>query len=96
VALTGVRIVRSATGRRELVDISKVKPGQKIVIENRTISHGKQMKQFKAEERAAKREAKAQRRIARAGKRTAKAANSTAKAANSTAKAAEKAGKLEA
>ena len=73
-AVRGLRMVRSTTGRREVVDIGKLKPGERVVIEHREISHGKQIKQFKAQAKAEKRERKAATTSAhrRAGRRAGK------------------------
>lgn len=61
-ALGLYRLVRSVRGRREIVDLSSIKPGQKIVIEHLPISHKKQIREFRrtgrAERRAAKRAAR--------------------------------------
>ncbi len=56
-----------AFGRRELIDVSNIKQGEVIVIEQLPISHRKQIKQFKKAERDAKRAAKQERRAARRG-----------------------------
>lgn len=89
-ALVGLRAVRWVTGRRELIETGKAKPGQSIVIDHRTISHGKQMKQFKAEAKTAKREQKAQKRQEKAANRDEKAANKAAKQAEQAAEASAK------
>jgi hypothetical protein len=52
------RLVRSTTGRREIVDLSSVKPGQKIVIEHLPISHRRQIRDFRRAKRADRRAAK--------------------------------------
>lgn len=52
------RFARGKTGRREVVDLSATKPGDKIVIEHLDITHKQQIKQIKAEKKAGKREAK--------------------------------------
>ncbi len=59
VALGLIRLVTKTTGRREVVDLSSIKPGQKVVIEHLDISHKKQIKQIKKDKKRAKREAKA-------------------------------------
>lgn len=62
-ALMAVRFVRSVTGRRELIDLSSVKPGDSLTIEHLPISHKRQIKEIKQskrqERKAAKRAAKA-------------------------------------
>lgn len=92
-ALVGLRAVRSMTGRRELVEIGKAKPGQSIVIDHRTISHGKQMKQFKAEAKTAKREQKSAKREQKSTERELKAAAKTTKREQKAEKRQEKAAK---
>lgn len=57
-ALGLLRLVRSTTGRREIVDLSSVKPGQKIVIEHLPISHRRQMRDFRRTKRAERRAAR--------------------------------------
>lgn len=54
-----VRLVRSVVGRRELVDLSSVKPGETMLIEHLPISHRRQMKDLKKEKRATRRSRKA-------------------------------------
>ncbi len=54
-----VRLVRSVTGRRELVDLSSVKPGETMIVEHLPISHRRQIKDIKKEKRATKRARKA-------------------------------------
>lgn len=59
------RFARSKTGRRELVDLSATKPGDKIVIEHLDITHKQQIKQLKAEKKAGARTAKAEKAAAK-------------------------------
>lgn len=54
----GFTRLRSVLGRREVVDMSNIKPGETIVIEHLPISHKEQIKQFKRDERRAKKAAK--------------------------------------
>lgn len=59
-AMLAIRMVRSVTGRRELIDISDVKPGQTLLIEHLPISHKRQIKDIKRskrQERKARRKA---------------------------------------
>lgn len=49
------RLVQRSTGRRELIDISPIKPGQTVLIEHLPISHKRQLKDFRREKRAARR-----------------------------------------
>ncbi len=53
------RMVRSVVGRRELVDLSSMKPGQTMIVEHLPISHRRQIKDIKKEKRATKRARKA-------------------------------------
>lgn len=71
-----IKTVKSVTGRRELVDVGKVKPGQRIVIEHLHVTHKKQIRSMKAEQKALKRaersaaaEARALRRAQRRARR---------------------------
>lgn len=64
-AVLGMRAARSVLGRREVVDVTKVKRGQLVVIEHLDISHKAQMREMKAER-------KADRAATKAGKRAAK------------------------
>ncbi len=59
VATVLFRMVRKTVGRRELIDVSSIKPGEMIVIEHLPVSHKQQIK----DERKAKKRAK------RAGRR---------------------------
>lgn len=52
------RFARGKTGRRETLDLSATKPGDKIVIEHLDITHKQQIKQFKGEKKAEKRSVK--------------------------------------
>ncbi len=62
-ALLLMRVVRSASGRRELIDLASIKPGDTVVIEHLPISHKRQIKQFKKDKKAAKRARRAARRL---------------------------------
>jgi len=64
-ALRLVKLARSAMGRRPLVDVSRIRPGETIVIEQLSISHEQQMKNMKQQRRQAKRDAKREGRAAR-------------------------------
>ena len=94
-ALVGLRVVRSVTGRRELIEIGKAKPGQSIVIDHRTISHRKQMKQFKAEAKTAKQEQKSAKRERKSTDRELRAAAKTTKREQKAERRLEKAAKAE-
>ena len=54
------RFAKNRTGRREVLDLSATKPGDKIIIEHLDITHKEQIKQFKGEKKAGKRSAKAE------------------------------------
>ncbi len=82
-AMLLMRIVSGQTGRRETIDLSNTKPGDKILIEHLPITHGEQMKQFK---RAAKDDAKAE----KAAKASAKASRKASKKAGKAQKRAER------
>lgn len=60
-----VRFAKRRTGRREVIDISATKPGDKIVIEHLDITHKEQIKQFKAEAKAGKRRDKVEKKAAK-------------------------------
>lgn len=57
-AVLAVRLVRNVTGRREIIDLSSVKPGDRLTIENLPISHQRQMRDFRRDKRIARKEAK--------------------------------------
>ncbi len=101
-AMLGMRAAKSMTGRRELIDVSDVKPGQRLVIEHLPVSHKKQIKSIKGDkkvaaksEKAAARDTKARTRsqakaekvAAREAKDRAKAEKAAAREAKSRAKA---------
>ncbi len=52
------RFAKGKTGRRETLDLSATKPGDKIIIEHLDITHKEQIKQFKGEKKAPKKSAK--------------------------------------
>ncbi len=54
-AVLGLRLVKSVGGRRELIDLSTVKPGDTILIEHLPISHKRQIKDMKKAKRQARR-----------------------------------------
>ena len=56
--MTLLRFAKGKTGRRETLDLSATKPGDKIVIEHLDITHKQQIKQIKGEKKAEKRSAK--------------------------------------
>ncbi len=81
-AMVLMRLVSSQTGRRELIDLSNTKPGDKILIEHLPITHKQQVKEMKV--------------AGKAEKKAIKVAKQADKAANKNAKAVRKAGKAEA
>lgn len=84
-AVFGYRAVRSAMGRKELVDVGGIGKGQKIVIEHLSVTHGQQLKEEKDERRTAKKAKRSARRSARSIKRVARRERRLAKKAESTA-----------
>lgn len=52
IALLGIRALRSKVGRKPLVERHRLKPGDRLVVDQLDISHRKQMKQFAAGRRA--------------------------------------------
>lgn len=58
------RMVRSTTGRRELVDVSSIKPGEMIIIEHLPVTHKEQMKAEKKARRQARKSRRPWRRSA--------------------------------
>ncbi|MEM7322823.1 MAG: hypothetical protein AAF531_07040 [Actinomycetota bacterium] len=62
-ALLAVRLVRSVTGSRELIDLSSVKPGDTLTIEHLPISHRRQIRDIR---RSKRQERKAARQTAKA------------------------------
>ena len=61
-AMLVFRLAKSVLGRRELIDISDVKPGQTLLIEHLPISHERQMKDIKRSKREERKERKASRK----------------------------------
>ena len=55
-AMLAYRLVKSVTGRRELIDLSSVKPGETWLIEHLEVSHKKQIKEMKRSKRQARKE----------------------------------------
>ena len=69
IAVLGYRFVRSATGRKEIVDVGNVGKGQKIIIEQLPVTHREQLKEEKLARRVAKRERRDARKDRRAERR---------------------------
>ena len=59
------RFAKRQTGRRQVIDLSSTKPGDKIVIEHLDITHGEQIKQFKAQKKLEKQHEKAEKKRAK-------------------------------
>lgn len=70
IAALGLRMVRSTRGRRELIDLSTISTGDRLIIEQLPVSHKKQIKQLKADKKAEK---SAQKKAKRAEKAAGKA-----------------------
>lgn len=59
------RFAKRQTGRRQVVDLSSTKPGDKIIIEHLDVTHKEQIKQIKAEKKSEKSRAKAEKKRAK-------------------------------
>lgn len=68
-ALGLARFAKKTTGRRELIDLSDTKPGDRIVIEHLHVTHKEQLKDEKLAKKATKRDKKAVKKAVRAAKR---------------------------
>lgn len=68
-AMALLKLVTNTKGRRELIDLSDSKPGDKIVIEHLHITHKEQLKDEKRAKKSAKHEKKATKRAIRAAKK---------------------------
>lgn len=79
-AIMGYRLMRSRSGKRELIDIGSVGKGQKIVIEHVSDSHAKQLKAEKRAKKVAKAEKKTVKKALRAERRTVKTERRATKA----------------
>ncbi len=66
-ALMALRMMKSVTTKAEVIDLSKTKPGDKIVIEHLDVTHQQQIKAQKRAKKADKRAAKDAKRLARRG-----------------------------
>ncbi len=64
-ALMAMRAVRSKTRNTEVIDLSKTKPGDRIVIEHLGITHQEQIKAFKQAKKADRRAMRDAKRLAR-------------------------------
>ncbi len=52
-----VRLVRRTVGRREVIDVSSIKPGEMIIIEHLPVTHKQQIKEEKRSKRRRRRRA---------------------------------------
>lgn len=68
-AMLGWRLVKRATGRRELIDLSSIRRGETIVIELLPVSHEQQIKEMRQSRREARRARIGARREARRARR---------------------------
>lgn len=66
-ALVAMSMLKSITTKAEVIDLSKTKPGDKIIIEHLDVTHAQQLKQEKAAKKADKRATKEAKRLARKG-----------------------------
>ncbi len=55
VATALFRLVRRTTGRREVIDVSSIKPGEMIIIEHLPVTHKEQIKEQKRRRRRRRR-----------------------------------------
>jgi hypothetical protein len=62
-ALMLARFVQSKTAKTEIIDMSKTKPGDRILIEHLDITHAEQIKAQKAAKKAARRANRDARRL---------------------------------
>lgn len=68
-AMMLMNVVKKQTGRRETLDLSSLKAGDKVVIEHLPITHKEQIKQFKRAAKDEKASAKVSRKSAKAAKK---------------------------
>ncbi len=68
-ALSLFRFAKRRTGRQAVIDLSHVKPGDRILIEHLSVTHEEQLKQEKAARRSNKAALKRDKRLIRASKR---------------------------
>lgn len=60
-----LRMMKSVSTKDEVIDLSKTKPGDKILIEHLDVTHQQQLREAKAAKKANKRAMKAAKRSAR-------------------------------
>lgn len=68
-AMALMKLVTNTTGRREVIDLSDTKPGDKIVIEHLSITHKEQLRDEKRAKKSAKKDKKATKKAVRAARR---------------------------
>lgn len=68
-ALSLLKLVQRTKGRREIIDLSQTKPGDKIIIEHLSITHKEQIRDEKHAKKAGKKASKAEKKAVRAAKR---------------------------
>ncbi len=68
-ALGLAKAVRKGVGRHELIDVSDIRPGDKIVIEHLKVTHKDQLKDEKRRKKSDKRARRATKKAVRAAKR---------------------------
>ena len=66
------RWAKRRTGRRELVELTDIKPGDRYVIESLRVTHGEQLKDEKRAKKSSKLNAKDQKRAIKAARKAAK------------------------
>lgn len=66
------RWAKRRTGRREMVELTDLKPGDRYLIESLHVTHGEQMKEEKRAKRSAKLNAKDQKKAIKAARKAAK------------------------
>ncbi len=64
-ALLALRMVKSVSTKTEVIDLSRTKPGDKIIIEHLDVTHQQQLKAEKTARKADRRAAKDAKRLAR-------------------------------
>lgn len=79
-AIVGLRAVRSATGRRPVVETVKLKPGKQYVIEQVSTTHKAQISSAKVEAKGIKAAKKAEKRAHKQAKKVKKAAKAERRA----------------
>lgn len=68
-ALSLARFAKARTGRRQVIDLSRTKPGDKILIEHLPVTHKQQIKAEKVAKRSAKTAKKTEKKALKASSR---------------------------